>query len=192
MKKDYLSIILRLDQTVFTFKELSLIWGETNANYAKKIVHNYIKAGKLYPLRRGIYAKDENYSRFELATKIYTPSYISYETVLAKAGIIFQRYSQIFVASYLSREITINNQTYVFRKQKNAILTSQLGLDKKENYFIASKERAFLDTLYLNKNYHFDNLAPIDWEFCRQLVSVYSNKALHQRLNSYYQSFKNA
>ena len=192
MKKGYLSIILRLDQTVFTFKELSLIWGETNANYAKKIVHSYIKAGKLYPLRRGIYAKDENYDRFELSVKIYTPSYISFETVLAQAGIIFQHYSQIFAASYLSREITADNQTYIFKNLKNAILFNQLGLEKKKNYFIASKERAFLDTLYLNKNYHFDNLSPIDWRICHNLLPIYNNKALNKRLNSYYQLSHNA
>lgn len=185
MRTNYLSSILRTNQTVFTFKELSLLWGETNADYAKKIAYNYTKAGKLYHIRRGIYAKDKNYDRLELATKIYTPSYISYETILAKTGVIFQHYSQIFVASYLSREIIIDNQTYIFKKIKNSTLVNQSGLEQQGNYFIASKERAFLDTLYLNKNYHFDNLSSIDWSICHELLPLYNNQTLNKRLFSY-------
>jgi len=41
-------------------------------------------------LRRGLYAKDNSYDKNELATKIYIPSYISFETVLRNAGAIFQ------------------------------------------------------------------------------------------------------
>jgi hypothetical protein len=61
---------------------------------------------------RGLYAKDEDYNQFELATRIYTPSYISFETVLTRSGINFQYYNNIFVASYVSREIIVNNQKY--------------------------------------------------------------------------------
>jgi len=39
----------------------------------------------------------------ELAVKINTPSYISFETVLAQAGVIFQFYESVFVASHLSK-----------------------------------------------------------------------------------------
>jgi len=60
--------------------------------------------------------------------------------------------------SYLTREIICDGQKYVFRKIKDTILTNSLGLEKKDNYFIASRERAFLDTVYLNKNYYFDRL----------------------------------
>jgi len=54
-------------------------------------------------------------------------------------------------------------EVYVLRKIKNTILTNSLGLEKKDNYFIASRERAFLDTVYLNKNYYFDNMRTRQW-----------------------------
>ncbi len=192
MSTDRMSTLLRSKNTVFTFQELSLIWSETDANLVKKYAYRYVKMGKLYAIRKGTYAKDKNYDRLELATKIYTPAYISLETVLGKEGVVFQQYERIFVASYLSREISCDGQTYVFRRMKDAILTNTLGLEKKDNYYIASKERGFLDTVYLNKDYHFDNLSSIDWDKCFEWVAAYDNKAMERRLNSYHHLAKHA
>jgi hypothetical protein len=186
MEKNYLSILLRSDNTVFTFKDLSLIWNETDINMAKKRVYRYTKMNKLYKIRKGIYAKDRNYDRLELANKIFTPAYISLETVLSREGIVFQHYDQIFNISYLSREISCDGQAYVFHRMKNTILTNSLGIEKKKNYYIASKERAFMDTIYLNKSYHFDNLSSINWDICFQMLPIYDNKAMEKRLNSYH------
>jgi len=190
MKKTNILDIFRVNNTVFTFKDLSLILGETDKNYLKKKIYRYVKAKKLYSIRRGLYAKDKNYNKFELATKIYTPSYISFETVLSRAGIIFQFYSQIFVASYLAREITVDGQKHVYKKIKDEILTNHLGIEQKENYAIAIPERAFLDTLYLYKKYHFDNLSPINWKKVFEILPIYQNKALEKRIKKYHQEFK--
>lgn len=184
-KKSYILRVYSSKNTVFTTKDLALLWGEPDTNLVKRRVYRYVKSGKLYAIRKGIYTKDKNYDRFELATKIYTPSYVSMETVLSKEGIIFQHYSQIFVASYLTREITCDGQIYMFRKLKDSVLANLAGIDKKENYFIASKERAFLDMLYLHKNYHFDNVSSIYWERCFSILSIYENKEMTKRLNSY-------
>ncbi len=180
------SSILRSKNTVFTFKDISLLLGETNTDLLKARINYYVKTGKLYPIRRGIYAKDKNYDKFELANKIYTPSYISMETVLQKEGVVFQHYNKIFVVTYLTREITCDEQVYSFKKLKDTVLTNSLGLIKKENYFIASRERAFMDVLYLYKNYHFDNLKVINWEACFDMLPIYGNKALGKKLEDYY------
>jgi hypothetical protein len=186
MEKNYLATLLRSNNTVFTFKELSLIWNETDVTLIKKRVYRYTKLGKLYTIRKGIYAKDRKYDKLELANKIFTPAYISLETVLTREGILFQQYDKIFVVSYLSREISCDGQTYVFRRMKDRILTNSLNVENKGNYHLASKERAFLDTIYLNKNYHFDNLASINWDKCSEMLPVYDNKAMVKRLDSYH------
>jgi hypothetical protein len=185
MIKDYLSKLLRSKNTVFTFKDICLIWEETDKNLAKKRIYRYAKAGKLYPIRRGIYAKDKDYDRLELATRIFTPSYVSLETVLAREGVVFQHYDHIFVVSYLTREIICDGQTYVFRKMRNLILANVLGIEQKGNCAAATLERAFLDMLYLNKDYHFDNLAPLDPDKILELLPLYRNKAMAARLRSY-------
>jgi predicted transcriptional regulator of viral defense system len=186
MKETGLSKILRSKNTVFTFKDISLIWAETDRNLIKRRINYYVKTGKLYSIRKGLYAKDRNYNKFELATKIYIPSYISFETVLAQAGVIFQFYPQIFVASYLTREIEVDGQKYSFRKIKDIILTNHRGLEFKENYWVASPERAFLDLLYLNNNYHFDNLDPLNKEKIFEILPIYKNKALEKRVKEIY------
>ena len=192
MEKASILSILREGNTVFTFKDILLSSRETNTSLLKRRINYYVKNKELYPIRKGIYAKDKNYDRLELANRIYTPSYISLETVLSREGIVFQHYEQIFLVSYLTREIICDGQKYVFRKIKDTILTNSLGLEKKDNYFIASRERAFLDTVYLNKNYYFDNLSSIDWDRCFEILYIYENKAMEKRLNSYHEMAKHA
>src|SRR3989338_4614007 len=151
MKRGFLNALLRSGKTVFSFKDLILLWGGIDRLTAGSRVHYYIRQGHLYPVRKGFYAKDKDYDKLELATKIFTPSYISFETVLGRAGITFQFYGEIFVASYQSREVICDGQAYHFRKIKSAVLTGSAGIEQKENYSIASAERAFLDVLYLSK-----------------------------------------
>ncbi len=174
--------IYKSSQTVFTLKEVALIWKTNKFELVKARVNDYVRKGKLFHIRRGIYAKDENYDKFELATKIYTPSYISLETVLFKEGIIFQYYSDIFVVSYLSREIKVDRVKIRLRKIKDIVLTDTLGIKKEKNYFIATKERAFLDALYLYGDYYFDNLDQINKDKVLELSRIYRNKQLNKRL----------
>jgi len=192
MEETGLSKILRAKNTIFTFKDIALLWKETEANLIKRRINHYVRTGKLYSPRRGIYAKDKNYDRWELATKIYTPSYISFETILAQTGVIFQYYGQIFVASYLSREITVDNQAYVYKKIKDTILTNNAGIEIKNNYSLASPERAFLDTLYLYKEYHFDNLSPLNWEKVFEILPIYQNKKMEKRVQKYFENIQKA
>lgn len=189
MKKSYILDIYNSENTVFTFKDISLIWGETNTDLIKRRTYRYVKSGKLYSIRKGIYARDKDYNKFELATKIYTPSYISLETVLTQEGVVFQYCKDISVVSYLSRKIISDNQAYVYKKIKNKVLINSLGVEVRDSHYIATKERAFMDMLYFYKNYHFDNLESIDWNKCFKLLPIYENKAMETRLNSYYKNY---
>jgi predicted transcriptional regulator of viral defense system len=173
MRQDYLIELMRAKTSIFTTNDVALLWGEPDVQFVRKKLHRYVKAGKLLSLRKGIYAKGNDYNRDELAIKILTPAYISFETILGRAGLIFQFYSQIFVASYLTREITVEGQTYAFRRMKESILTNRAGIEVKGDCFIASTERAFLDILYLNKDYHFDNLSSINWEKVETILPIY-------------------
>lgn len=167
------------------------MWDGIDVSTARKRVNYYIQTGNLYPIRRGIYAKSDRYDRFELATRIFTPAYISFETVLGHAGITFQYYSQIFVASYQTKELIVDQQKIVFKTLKNSILTNSAGVENSENYAMASPERAFLDVIYLSTDYHFDNLSSIDWDIINVILAVYEgNKSMVSRVNKYYRSAK--
>ena len=189
MDKTNISKILRSKSSVVTFKELLIASGEQSPNLLKRRLHYYVQSGELYPIRRGLYAKDKDYDRLELATKIYTPSYISFETILREAGVIFQHYDKIFVATYQTKEIECDNQAYSFRKIKDVILTNNAGVENRGNYFAATKERAFLDVLYHNREYHFDNLSPLDRDKIHALLPMYNNKRMAQKVARYFKEF---
>jgi predicted transcriptional regulator of viral defense system len=182
MKGDYLSALLKSEKTIFTYQDIALIWREEVSPTTLVRINYYIKKGELIKVRKGIYAKNKQYDRLELATRIYTPSYVSFETVLVQEGLIFQMYESIFVASYLTREITIDSQVYSFRKIKDPVLTYPLGVNHENNRSLAIKERAFLDTLYTHKDYHFDHLQVLVWEKVFDILPVYENKRMENQV----------
>ncbi len=176
-------------KTVLTNKDLALIWQETNKDNLKSKIAYYVKRGALIRLTRGVFAKDKNYSKRELAASIYTPSYISFETVLRDAGMIFQYYETIFVAGPFSKTMEVCGQTITFRKLKNELLFNSSGVLFKDNYNVATPERAFLDMVYLFPGYYFDNLNSIDWDKCFELAVMYKNKQMIKRLKKYKKNY---
>lgn len=83
-----------------------------------------------------------------------------------------------------------NNTVFSFKKLKTNILNNNSGIENKGFYPIAIKERAFLDVVYLNKDYHFDNLSPLDWEKVFVILPMYENKRMTKKVNQYYKEFK--
>ncbi|MEK7518444.1 MAG: hypothetical protein AAB549_00785 [Patescibacteria group bacterium] len=187
-KGEYLDILLRSSKTVFSTKDITLLWGEDQTRVVRERLKKYVKTGKLLRVHRGIYVKDKNYNNLELATKIYIPSYVSFETVLANYGVIFQLYRQIFISSYLTRDVVISVQTFSYKRVRDSILTNHTGVDEKDGYHVASPERAFLDVVYLNKSYHFDNLVPLNWKKIFDILPIYNNKSMEKRVKRYHNS----
>lgn len=187
-----MNLVLELykkNQSVFTTKEISLLFPDINYSNLKRRISYYAKADKIVRLRKGIYGK-ENFDPLELANKIYTPSYISFETVLKKEGIIFQESSGIFAASYLTREIQCAGLEIFYRRIKDEILTNSRGLERKGAYFIASKERAFLDAVFVYKDYYFDSLSVLNWDTVFDLIKIYKSKVLEKRISQYFKIYK--
>jgi predicted transcriptional regulator of viral defense system len=176
-------------KTVLSNKDLALIWEENNKDKLKNKISYYVKKGVLIRLTRNIFAKNNKFNVKELATSLYTPSYISFETVLRENGVIFQHYESIFVAYRKAKTMTILEHKITFRKLKDIVLFNPTGILNKENYSIATLERAFLDMIYLFPNYYFDNLEPINWRKCQELVGIYKNNELKKRLQEYIKKY---
>jgi len=188
-KGEYLEVLLRSPKTIFSNKDVALLWNENNNLVVADRLKRYVRAGKLVRLRRGFYAKDKNYDPLELATRIYTPSYISFETVLTREGINFQKYDSIFVASYVSREIKVDGQTISYIRMKDYVLSNTAGVEQKGNVAMAIKERAFLDRIYISKDYHFDNLDALDWDKVFEILPIYNNKRMEKKVNAYFKEY---
>jgi len=175
-------------KTILTTKDLALLWRESDKSKLNAKIAYYVKQKTLIPLTRGVFAKNKQYDLKELATSIYIPAYISFETVLRESGIIFQHYDTIFVASKWSKTMVVDKHTFTFRKLKDTVLYNSTGIANEGNYSVAKPERAFLDMIYLFPNYYFDNLQPINFQECFELVKLYNNQQLVKRLNKYYKN----
>ncbi|EKD94490.1 MAG: hypothetical protein ACD_26C00034G0025 [uncultured bacterium] len=187
MKKgEYLNKLLNSDKSILTSKDIAMIWQDTDKNTFKVRLNYYLKKGDLFKIRRGIYSKNKNYDRFELATRIFTPSYVSFETVLVKEGLIFQYYERVDVATYLTRELKIEDNIFLFRKIKDNVLTNSSGVNIINHTSIATRERAFLDTLYIDGNYYFDNLRSLDWDKVFKLLPIYENESMSKKVKELY------
>ena len=168
-------------RTVFRLNDIAMLLGQPDTGLLSQRLNYYVRTGRLLNPRRGFYAK-QGYNPEELACLLYTPSYISMEYVLQKAGVVFQYDSQITVASYLSREVQSNAGAFVYRKIKGEILVDTHGLRQQNNITIATPERAFLDVMYLNKEYYFDNLNPLDKGKIIKLLPIYRSEQLRKRV----------
>lgn len=181
------SLILKLYQsnrTVFRLNDVAMLTKDSSFSSLNQKMNYYIRTGKLLNPRKGIYAKP-GYDYEELACAVFSPCYISLEYVLQKAGVVFQYDSGITLVSYLKRDIHIENRGFRFRKIKDNILFNTEGTINKDNINIASAERAFLDLLYLEKDYYFDNLNPLDKTKLEKLLPLYCSKALENRLRRF-------
>lgn len=177
-----LLLIYQDKRTVFRLNDIAMLSGETDFNSLNRKVNYMVRSGKLLSPRKGIYVKP-GFSVEELACVLYTPSYISLEYVLQKAGIIFQYDSAITSVGYLSRTTEIGNHVFRFRKIKGEILVNTAGLIRKGDFInIATPERAFLDLLYLSGNCYFDNLNPLDVKTIEKLLTVYQSKTMDKRV----------
>lgn len=189
MNNDVILTLYSQSQTVFTLDEISLYFPKIPYENLRSSMRYFTNVGKLQRLHQGIYAKNE-YNPLELANKLYRPSYISLETVLAKGGVVFQYYETIFVVSYLTRTVTLRDTAMQYRQIKKSVLTNLEGIEVKTGYFVATLERAFLDAVFIYKNYHFDNLGTIDWEKVATLKKIYKNKTFEKRVEEYYKDYK--
>ena len=177
-EKDLILAIYRESRTVFRLNDIAMLMGVSDFQSLNKRLNYYVHTGKLNNRRKGIYTKP-GYDPEEMACSVFTPSYISLQYVLQKAGIVFQYDSRITSVSYLSRIIEIENREFIYRKIKGSSLLNTKGIIRKNNHVnIASPERAFLDFIYLEKDFHFDNLNPLNKDLINELLPLYQSNAL--------------
>ncbi len=176
---------MNYNKNIFTSNELKIIrWVDWNS-FQKRLSYN-LKINKFVKIRKWIYA---NFAAihflwqedlFQIANSIYTPSYISLETVLTSEWVNFQYYGDIKLMSPYSKELKINTipDTVLridFVKLPKELLTNNIGIIQKNWYMIATKERAICDILWRSPWYYFDNLSDVDRDLLCDIAKEYKN-----------------
>jgi len=135
--------------------------------------------GFLKSIQRGLYViNGVEVDNLELVGNLKKNSYISFETVMAKEGIINQWYGSYFSAS--NRKVKIENKYGVFEYKRlpEEILNNRMGIINADNYFIATKERAVCDYIYKSGLHQFDDVSELSAGELLKISKIYKSKRL--------------
>lgn len=167
------------DKNIFSIKELALLWDISNKNTLYTTLKRYVEDDILYRIKNGVYSKKslDKLHQFEIACAVAgSYSYISTETVLALEGIIMQSVYDITTIGKKTLKTTVGNHNITVRSLSEESLINRKGIYKKDNYYIATKERALADMQHYKRDYYFDNELSIDKKELKDInLAVYKN-----------------
>lgn len=134
-----------------------LLAGDVDPRDIRRQLSRWTEAGRLYQLRRGVYALAPPYQRvrphpFLVANRLVRGSYVSLQAALAHYNLI-PEYVPVTTSVTSSRpgrwETPLGS--YEYRHLQKGLLTGyrRLALADGQQAFVASPEKALLDLLYL-------------------------------------------
>jgi predicted transcriptional regulator of viral defense system len=111
-------------------------------------VKRLVDRGVLTRITRGLYKLPNTGLDLEkLSTQIYNPSYISFEGVLSKYGVINQGFYKITLATTRhSKKMELSGVPCEYTQIKDSLF---FGFNLIKDTYIAEVEKAFLDEIYL-------------------------------------------
>lgn len=135
-----------------------LLAGDVDPNHVCRQLVRWTKAGKIYQLRRGLYALAPPYQQvkphpFVVANKLMRPSYVSMQSALAYYGLIPEYVSvTTSLTTFRPQEFDTPLGKYRFQRiKKERFFSFNLELlGDGQEAFLASPEKALLDQVYLH------------------------------------------
>ncbi len=162
-----LAELLKLDQNILHASDLGKLWGNSNLASLYTAINRYVKKGILVPIQKGLYSTVplDRIDPVKLGmAAVHNYAYLSCETVLAKAGLIFQSVQAITLISIRPKKFEIGNNRYIVRQLDPKFLYQTAEMGDRAGYLEANPERAVADMLYFNPRYHFDREDRINWK----------------------------
>lgn len=142
-----------IDKQIFTADDLSRILSIERKS-AQVMASRYVDSGFFIRLKRNLYSLSQNFENpdeetlFRIANLLQTPSYISLTTALSYYNISTQQTPEYIESVGLKRTTSFKLKNYDF----NYTLVKKefyFGFERTNNFFIASPEKAFSDSVYL-------------------------------------------
>lgn len=160
-------------KTVFTIQDCLLLFPTTKAQTVRNFFQRMKKKWIMCQAQWGIRTFKE-YDHYELWSKLKKNSYISCETVLKQAGIIFQRQgnSLTFISDNTLQK-SVDWWFYTYRKIQSTILLEPTWIIHTNHYAVATPERALCDMIYLSPDMYFDDLSSLSREKIKVLSQYY-------------------
>ena len=139
------------------FRTGLLLAGDVDPVHVRRQLGRWVKAGKVYQLRRGLYAlappfQQTNPHPFLIANQLVRPSYVSLQSALGYYGLI-PEYVPVTtcVTSDRPQELSTPLGEYQFRRiRKERFFAFSLDdLGDEQSAYVAEPEKALLDLVYL-------------------------------------------
>ena len=172
VKSHRLAQIAQLGISIFHTGDLASLWQIKNANTLHTTLKRYAKLGLLFRIQRGLYSikPASELDPWLLGIRaLHEYAYISAETILARAGIIFQSLDKITLISSHSKKFTLGGNNYQSRKLSDKFLFNSAGVRNRNGINMATPERAVADMLYFNSKAHFDAPNWINWREVKKI-----------------------
>ncbi len=136
---------------IISTKELLIKYKKYKCPYMK--IKKDVTEGKLINVIKGVYEDNKNTSGYLLINYIVSPSYLSFEYVLAKYGLIPERVINYTCATTMkkhNKEFTnyFGNYTFTDIPVKAFMYGVEVKIENDYSYAIASPEKALCDLLY--------------------------------------------
>jgi len=194
------------DYTIFSLNDIKMIDGSffrrrlnewQDKRYIKKIIRGYYIFSDL---------KINEYVLFEIANKIYNPSYISSEMALSYYHLIPE---SVYGITSVSTRRTYSFKTpiaeFIYKTIKPQLFFGYNLIKYNNKYIkIASLEKAILDYFYLHSDIKGENdfaslrlnkeifLKEVDEEKLNKFLERFAQKSLNKRIESFGEFMKNA
>jgi hypothetical protein len=169
----HIALLINSWKTVFRRDDIELLLDIKSVSGISNFFTRAQKQEILYRKQNGLWTLKQ-YWKEELACKIRKKSYVSLETVLYQAWIIFQFSPHtIFCISDDTRRHTIDGIHYQYHKIKDEILLNPLGIMVTQTTMRASPERAFCDLLYLYPKSSVENFEWLNRKKLEQIIQIY-------------------
>lgn len=134
-----------------------LLAGQVDPRDVRRQLSRWVKAGRIYSLRRGLYALALPFQKvkphpFVIANRLVGGSYVSCQSALAHYGLI-PEYAPVVVSVTAARPARWETPfgAFEFRHLKTDLLRGyrQVDLGGGQKAFVATPEKALLDWIYL-------------------------------------------
>ncbi len=172
-----------------------LLAGDVDPNHVRRQLTRWAKAGRLYRLRRGLYALAPPYQKtkphpFAIANRMVPGSYVSCQSALAYYNIIPEYVPTVVsVCSSRPRRWDTPLGSFLFRHVHREYLKGyqRLELGDRQHALIATPEKALLDLIYLapggdSENYiralRLQNLERLDLQSLEETAKAYGKPKL--------------
>ena len=167
-----LKMLMESGRTVFIPLDLRMIWRMNTLN-AKISILRMAEKGLVGRLATGFYALNDRYNRYELANRILSPSYVSFQSALFYEGINFQARGEVGSVALRDHRKKVGNALYTYAAMKQDLFFNAEGVVMREGVAMALPERAILDSFYFGYLPDIDDASKLNKTLLAKLSALY-------------------